>query len=75
MSQWDESRERSNAPVPENVKEIKLQPYYTIKLQEVLHPSDINPSSKYVLSYADHYSDRLWVSSFFVPPDNAHYLI
>ena len=75
MSKLNDTREDPNVPMPEKVKELKLQPFISVVLEEAVCASDINTTIKSVISYDRNFSGRLFENSIFIPPDNAHYQI
>lgn len=75
MSKLNDTREDPGVPMPEKIKELKLQPFISVVLEEAVCASDINTTIKSVISYDRNFSGRLFENSIFIPPDNAHYQI
>lgn len=75
MSKLNDTREDPGVPMPEKIKELKLQPFISVVLEEDVCASDINTTIKSVISYDRNFSGRLFENSIFIPPDNAHYQI
>jgi len=71
MSNLNDIRKEPNAPMPEKVKELKLQPIISVLLQEVFDVPYINMHTAYAVNYDENYLDRLSDKSIFVPPDNS----
>ncbi len=69
MSKLNDTKEDNNAPMPEKSKELKLQPFISANLHEVLFASNITTSAKGVISYYDNFSNRLFGKNIFIPPD------